>query len=192
MEQTGEYRIAAPRQQVWLGLNDPAVLARCIDGCQSMEKLADDRFDAAVKARIGPVNALFRAELALRDVLPPSSYVIDANVKGGPAGFAKGSAEVNLEQDGDETLLRYSVTASVGGKLAQVGSRLIDGAARKMADDFFQSFGQEISGEEPTRTETAPKAGEGAPSARPYQRGGQWKIWVVVFVALVIALTLAF
>lgn len=192
MEQTGEYRIAAPRQQVWLGLNDPTVLARCIDGCQSMEKLADDRFDAAVKARIGPVNSLFRAELTLRDVQPPSSYVIDASVKGGPAGFAKGKAEVNLEQDGDATLLRYAVTASVGGKVAQVGSRLIDGAARKMADDFFHAFGREVSGEAPTRTVAPPGIEQPQPSVRPYQPGGQWKIWAVVFVALIIALALAF
>ena len=191
MEQTGEYRIAAPRQEVWLGLNDPAVLARCIDGCQSMEKLADDRFDAAVKARIGPVNALFRAELSLRDVSPPSRYVIDASVKGGPAGFARGKAEVDLLQEGEETLLRYAVTASVGGKLAQVGSRLIDGAARKMADDFFQAFGQEISGERPTRTGGEPKTERAQPPARAYQSGGQWKIWLVVFVTVIIALALA-
>lgn len=185
MEQTGEYRIAAARERVWQGLNDPQVLARCIDGCEAMEKLADDRFDAAVKARIGPVSALFKAQISLQDVAPPDGYVIDANVKGGPAGFAKGQARVDLEADGTDTILRYTVKASVGGKLAQVGSRLIDGAARKMAEDFFLAFGREVSGVAPTPT--GPEV-----AAPTYQTGGQWKIWLAVFVALVIAMILAF
>ena len=185
MEQAGEYRIAAVRELVWQGLNDPDVLARCIDGCQSMDKLADDRFDAAVKAKIGPVSALFKAQLSLEDVAAPTSYTINANVKGGPAGFGKGKAEVNLEADGADTVLRYAVKASVGGKLAQVGSRLIDGAARKMADDFFLAFGREVSGAEPVAAAPA--------EAKPaYETGGQWKIWVAVFIALILAMILAF
>lgn len=185
MEQAGEYRIAAARELVWQGLNDPDVLARCIDGCQSMDKLGDDRFDAAVKAKIGPVSALFKAQLSLEDIAAPASYTINANVKGGPAGFGKGKAEVNLQADGADTILRYAVKASVGGKLAQVGSRLIDGAARKMADDFFLAFGREISGAEPV-------AGKPAEAAPVYQTGGQWKIWIAVFVALILAMIFAF
>ncbi len=190
MEQTGEYRIAAARELVWQGLNDPDVLARCIDGCLSMEKLAADRFDAAVKARIGPVSATFKAELALQDVTAPSSYVISANIKGGAAGFGRGTAEVNLEEEGGETILRYAVKASVGGKLAQVGSRLIDGAARKMADDFFLAFGRAVSGVEPLAGEPAggrPEVGVGP----GYETGGQWKIWLAVFIALALALIFA-
>jgi len=147
VEQTGEYRIAASRDEVWTALNDPVVLARCLDGCLSMEKIADDRFDARVKARVGPVRATFDAQLTLEDIEPPRSYTIVASVKGGPAGFARGSAHVNLTDEGAETLLQYMVNASIGGKLAQVGSRLIDGAARKMAEDFFSQFRDEVGGE---------------------------------------------
>lgn len=182
VEQTGEYRIAAERQEVWRGLNDPEVLARCIDGCLSMEKTADELFEAAVKARIGPVSATFQTQLMLSEVEPPSSYVLTANVKGGAAGFGKGTARVTLADDAGATLLRYTVNANVGGKLAQVGSRLIDSAARKMADDFFAEFGREISGREPEDT-TAPDTKAAT--------GSQWKIWVVVFAALVLALVLA-
>jgi hypothetical protein len=181
VEQSGEYRIAAVRSRVWQGLNDPDVLARCIDGCQSMAKTSNEQFDAVVKAKIGPLSAMFQAQLVLSELVPPSSYTLTANVKGGVAGFGKGTAQVNLDEDGDATLLRYAVRANVGGKLAQIGSRLIDAAARKMADDFFASFGREISGEEPQDT-TSPESESGT--------AGQWKVWVVVFAALVIALAL--
>jgi hypothetical protein len=147
-----------------------------------MEKTSDEQFDAQVKARIGPVSATFQAQLVLSDLVPPSSYTLTANVKGGPAGFGKGTARVNLDDVGGATLLRYSVTANVGGKLAQIGSRLIDAAARKMADDFFAEFGREISGVEPEDT---------APAQEDRKTGGQWKIWVVVFAALMLALILA-
>ncbi|MEZ5559399.1 MAG: carbon monoxide dehydrogenase subunit G [Pseudomonadales bacterium] len=187
VEQTGEYRIAAARDVVWRGLNDPEVLARCIDGCEAMTRVNDQQFDARVKARIGPVSAVFQAQLNLEDVVPSNSYTINASVKGGPAGFGKGRAEVQLADDGEATLLRYAVKGSVGGKLAQVGSRLIDGAARKMADDFFLAFGREISGAEPVST-----AAEAASAAPTYETGGQWKIWLIVIIALVIALVLAF
>ena len=100
MEQTGEYRIAAPREQVWTALNDPAVLARCIDGCQSMEQVGDDLFEASVKAKVGPVSALFNAELRLEDVRPPTGYTLNAQVKGGAAGFARGSASLPAQRRG--------------------------------------------------------------------------------------------
>jgi carbon monoxide dehydrogenase subunit G len=181
VEQTGEYRIRAGLNDVWAGLNDPVVLGRCIDGCLSMEKVADDRFETAVKAKIGPVSATFQAVLVLNDVAPPHRYTINADVKGGAAGFGKGKADVELSEDSAEpgaTLLRYQVSASVGGKLAQVGSRLIDGAARKMADDFFAAFGEEVSGQTPEST-TAP--------AEKYETSGQRWIWVIVFAALLLA-----
>ena len=131
---------------VWRSLNDPAVLARCIQGCQSMEQLADDRFAATVKARVGPVRATFQVALTLTDMRPPESYVLQAEVKGKTAGFGKGSAEVTLADAGESaTLLSYRVAGRVGGKLAQIGARLIDSAARKMADDFFSAFHQAVS-----------------------------------------------
>ncbi len=187
MEQTGEYRIAAGLETVWRGLNDPEILARCIDGCQSMEQASDDQFVASVKAKIGPVSATFQAQLNLADVNPPTSYTLQANVKGGAAGFGKGTANVELREEGSATLLSYQVKANVGGKLAQVGSRLIDGAARKMADDFFAAFGKEVSGEAPQAT-----AADSVPVERAYERSGSWVIWAVMFAALAIAMILAF
>lgn len=188
MEQTGEYRIAANRDVVWDGLNDPAVLARCIDGCLSLERAAPDRFDARVKSRIGPVNATFDVELGLEDVVPPQHYTLRAQIKGGQAGFARGHAQVRLADDGDGTLLSYTVQGSVGGKLAQVGSRLIDAAARKMADDFFSAFQRELGGAPAPDAAAATAAG---PEARAYQTGGNWKIWLAAFVALLLALLFA-
>ncbi len=186
MEQSGEYRIAAAIDQVWRGLNDPDVLARCIDGCQSMEKLADDRFATAVKAKVGPVSAVFQADLELQDLNPPASYTILANVKGGAAGFGKGTAAVSLAEAQGATVLSYQVNANVGGKLAQVGSRLIDGAARKMADDFFAAFGEEVSGVAP---EPAGATAERA-QAR-YESSGRWTIWLIIFAVLALAMVLA-
>jgi carbon monoxide dehydrogenase subunit G len=186
VEQAGEYRIQAGLGDVWTGLNDPEILARCIDGCQSMERLEDRMFETAVKARVGPVSATFQAVLELTDVNAPSSYTINANVKGGAAGFAKGSAAVELLEDPESvgaTLLRYQVQANVGGKLAQVGSRLIDATARKMADDFFSAFGEEVSGERPVATEGATES--------TYETSDQWKIWVIVFIALILAMIFA-
>jgi carbon monoxide dehydrogenase subunit G len=187
VEQTGEYRIAADLETVWRGLNDPEILARCIDGCQSMERRGDEQFVASVKAKIGPVSATFQAELNLEDLNPPTSYTLQANVKGGAAGFGKGTASVALREEGSATLLSYQVKANVGGKLAQVGSRLIDGAARKMADDFFAAFGEEVSGETPQSTAAEASSGE-----RAYERSGNWVIWAVMFAALAIAMILAF
>ena len=187
MEQSGEYRIGASLEEVWQALNDPEVLAKCIDGCQSMEKLADDEFLASVKARIGPISAVFQANLKLTDLNPPQSYSLNADVKGGPAGFGKGVATVALAPDGDATLLSYGVKASVGGKLAQIGSRLIDGVARKMADDFFSAFRHEL--------DPAAPAADGAPAideTEPSRARGQWKVWAVVFVALAVALVLVY
>lgn len=145
MEQSGEHRILSGREDVWAALNDPEVLAKCIDGCQSMRRLEDGSFAAAVKAKVGPIRATFKANLRLADLLPPQSYLIHADVNGGGVGFAKGTAKVFLQADGDATLLRYEISARVGGKLAQLGSRLVDGAARKMAADFFAAFSQEFA-----------------------------------------------
>jgi uncharacterized protein len=193
VEQTGEYRIAAPRERVWAALNDAAVLARCIEGCQSMERVGDDLFEAAVKAKVGPVSALFNAELRLEDVRAPAGYTLNAQVKGGAAGFARGTARVELDEAGVDTILRYTVVANVGGKLAQVGSRLIDATARKMAEDFFGAFGRELGLGEVPAGETVTAAEAPTPTSRTdrYEPSTQWKIWVAVFVVLLIALVLA-
>ena len=140
MDMTGERRIPAPRQRVWEGLNDPEILKQCIPGCESVEKLSDTEFTAKVVARVGPVRANFAGKVTLSDLAPPSGYTISGEGTGGVAGFAKGGAKVTLDEEGGETVLRYTVQAQVGGKLAQIGSRLIDATARKMADDFFSKF----------------------------------------------------
>ena len=145
MEQSGEHRILSGPEEVWAALNDPVVLAKCIDGCQSMRRLEDGSFAAAVKAKVGPIRATFKANLRLADLHPPQSYLIHADVNGGAVGFAKGTAKVFLEADGPATLLRYEISARVGGKLAQLGARLVDGAARKMAADFFAAFSLEFA-----------------------------------------------
>ena len=145
VDQSGEYRIPAERGTVWRALNDPDVLGRCISGCRSMERRADDEYAAVVRARVGPVSATFNATLRITDVNPPESYTIDVAVTGGPAGFARGSAAVSLASDDEATVLRYAASGNIGGKLAQIGSRLIDGAARKIADDFFKAFHLEMS-----------------------------------------------
>ena len=140
MDMSGEYRITAPRDKVWQALNDPAILKRCIPGCESLEKVSDTEMNGKVTAKVGPVTARFSGKVTLSDLDPPNSYKISGEGTGGPAGFAKGGAAVALREDGGATVLSYKVDANVGGKLAQIGSRLIDGTARKMADDFFSRF----------------------------------------------------
>ncbi len=169
MEMTGERRIPAPRQQVWDALNDPEVLKAAIPGCDSLEQTADNAFSATVTAKVGPVKAKFSGNVTLSDIDPPNGYTIAGEGKGGAAGFAKGGASVRLEEDGGETVLRYEVKANVGGKLAQLGSRLIDGAAKKQADDFFASF-TELAASYGGAAATAPAAeaeAEAAPDAAP-------------------------
>jgi len=170
MEMTGEFRIAAPRQRVWEGLNDPEVLKQCIPGCQTLEKLSDTEFNGKVVASVGPVRATFGGKVTLSDLDPPQGYTISGEGSGGVAGFAKGGAKVNLAEDGAATILTYAVQAQVGGKLAQVGSRLIDGVARKMANDFFGQFAAVMApGQSPVavgaESEAPPRAPEPAPGA---------------------------
>jgi uncharacterized protein len=140
MEMHGEMRIPAPRDRVWAKLNDPETLKNCIPGCETVEKVSDTEFTAKLTARVGPVKASFSGKVTLTDLNPPAGYTITGEGTGGVAGFAKGSAKVSLDEAGEETVLRYGVQAQVGGKLAQIGSRLIDATSRKMADDFFNRF----------------------------------------------------
>jgi hypothetical protein len=146
MDLNGEYRIPAPRQRVWEALNDTATLGRCIPGCESIEKTSDTSMSAVVQAKVGPVSAKFTGAVTLEDIDPPNGYTIRGEGKGGVAGFAKGTAKVALADDGDGTLLTYSVDASVGGKLAQVGARLVSGTIKKMADEFFGTFCDIVAG----------------------------------------------
>ena len=154
MEMNGEYVIAAPRERVWAALNDAEVLRRSIDGCESLEQISDTSFTAKVVARIGPVKAPFGGKVTLSDIDPPNGYTISGE-GGGGVGMAKGGASVTLIDEGGATRLRYTVTAEVSGKLAQIGSRLIDGAARKMADDFFSRFAAIVVEGTPAASATA-------------------------------------
>ena len=147
MDMTGEERISAGRDAVWRGLNDPEILKRCIPGCQSLEMTSPTELAAVVKIKIGPVSASFTGNVVLSNLNPPEGYTITGEGKGGIAGFAKGGADVTLTEDGAETVLRYDVKAEVGGKLAQLGSRLIDSTAKKLAQQFFTDFGAAVGGE---------------------------------------------
>ena len=145
MELNGNFELSASRQEVWDALNNPDVLKQCIPGCTEIDKTSATSFSAKVTAKVGPVKANFTGDVTLSDLNPPNSYKISGEGKGGAAGFAKGGAEVTLE-DGDNggTILNYTVTAQVGGKLAQIGSRLIDSTAKKMAREFFDTFGKVV------------------------------------------------
>jgi carbon monoxide dehydrogenase subunit G len=143
----GEERIAASVERVWQALNDPAVLRECIPGCQNLEKKSDTEFAATVVLKIGPIKATFAGEVMLKNLNPPLSYRIEGEGKGGIAGFAKGGADVTLNGDGaDATVLKYAAKADVGGKIAQLGSRLIDSTSKKLAGEFFSTFNQKVSG----------------------------------------------
>jgi hypothetical protein len=141
----GEYQLPAPQQDVWQKLNDPAVLKACIPGCEELTKTGDTGFQAVATIKIGPVKAKFKGSVTLSDIDPPNGYKISGQGDGGVAGFAKGGAVVKLAPKDGGTLLTYNVEAQIGGKLAQLGQRLINGAAKKIADDFFQNFATVVS-----------------------------------------------
>jgi carbon monoxide dehydrogenase subunit G len=142
----GEERIEAPVDQVWQALNDPEVLRACIPGCESLEKTSDTELEAVVTLKIGPIKARFNGTVELKNLKPPHSYTIQGEGKGGVAGFAKGGADVTLTEDGpDATILRYEAKADVGGKIAQLGSRLITSTSKKLAGQFFSSFNEKVS-----------------------------------------------
>lgn len=147
MEMSDSQRIRAPRQTVYDALNDPEVLKQSIPGCEELEMVSDTEMMAKVVLRIGPIKARFTGQVALSDLVPPESYTISGEGKGGVAGFAKGSATVNLIEDGEDTILEYAVSADIGGKLAQLGSRLIDSTSKKLAGQFFTNFSRIVEGE---------------------------------------------
>ncbi|MBP6407112.1 MAG: carbon monoxide dehydrogenase subunit G [Ramlibacter sp.] len=148
MEIQGEQNLTVPRGDVWRALNDPAVLQRCLPGCDTFESDGDNRYRVAMQAAVGPVRARFAGKLQLSDIVAPGSYALSFEGSGGVAGFGKGTAQVRLEDVAGGTRLRYSAQAQVGGRLAQVGARLIDGVTRRMADDFFTRFARELNVQE--------------------------------------------
>lgn len=161
MDMNGEQRIPVGQQAVWEALNDLEVLKACIPGCESIEKVSDTEHHVTLTAAVGPVKAKFKGKMHLGDLNPPHSYRIGFEGQGGVAGFAKGEAQVALKPDGADTLMNYTVHAQVGGKLAQVGSRLIDAAAKKLADEFFSAFNARVA---PAAAEAAaPKPAAGVP-----------------------------
>lgn len=145
MNMSGEQRIAAPKQAVWAALNDPEILRLCIPGCQELRKTSETEMTATALIKVGPVTARFAGDVTLSDLDPPNGYRITGEGQGGVAGFAKGGAVVRLEDDGDATVLRYEVTAQVGGKLSQLGGRLIDSTAKMMSAAFFKRFAEELT-----------------------------------------------
>lgn len=173
MRMTGDQLIPAAQSEVWRGLNDAEILKACISGCESLEKLSDTEYRVVTTTAIGPVKAKFRGKLLLGDIAPPDSYTLHFDGQGGAAGFGKGTAKVTLAAEGDSTRLSYAVSAQVGGKLAQIGSRLIDGVAKKLADDFFSAFNQRVAAPAPVPAATAAQT---APGAAPL-----W--WVIAVIA---------
>jgi len=199
MDMTGEYRIPAPREKVWAALNDPETLKASLPGCESLEKVSETQFVATVVAKVGPVKAKFNGNVELSNLNPPESYTIAGEGKGGAAGFAKGSADVRLAEEAvDVTVLAYTARADVGGKLAQLGSRLIDGTARKMADEFFDNFRRQLTPPAPEPVPEAAAEREYGPEPEPARGGGfaelaQNKfVWAAAAIVVLMILVLLF
>ncbi len=200
MDMSGERRISAPREKVWAALNDPAVLKAAIPGCETMEKLSDTELKATASVKIGPISAKFAGRVNLLDLDPPNGYRIEGEGQGGVAGFAKGGASVRLVADGRDTILSYDVKANVGGKIAQLGARLIDATAKQMADAFFDRFAAQVATAETSPDAAAAPAPAPAPSISllamiPQEPGGlpivAW-IGIALFVPVALLLLMGF
>ena len=188
MELNGERLIPAPVATTWAALNDPAVLKACIAGCESLERSGDDGFVAVVAMKIGPVSARFRGNLKMTNVQPPTGYTINFDGQGGVAGFGKGSADVALTPEGAATKLAYHARATVGGKMAQIGSRLIDAAAAKITEDFFKAFEAHVQASAPAESIAAAAASRPAAVAavRSPQPAGTLG-WVLAAIVVAVA-----
>ena len=189
MDMQGSRTLAASRQQAWEALNDPEVLKACIPGCDKVEATGENQYAIGMGVKVGPVSARFAGKIFLEDVQPPSSYTLRFEGQGGAAGFGKGSAQVALEERGSGCELRYTVNAQVGGRIAQVGQRLIDGVARSMAEDFFKRFEAEMQRRHPEASAAAqgePAAAAAAAVAAPSQGGGI-PAWVWAAAAVIVA-----
>ena len=194
MEMSGEHRIKAGKKEVWDNLNDPEVLKQAIPGCESIEKTSNNELIATVKAKVGPVSAKFNGKVTLTNINPPNSYTISGEGQGGPAGFGKGSADVSLEEeDENTTILKFSATAQVGGKLAQIGTRLVDGAAKKIAGQFFENFAKILETDNTLDQENISNNTNKA-DIRENSTNTKIKpfIWVSGLIILIIALILGF
>lgn len=189
MEMKNEQRLQLPRQTVWEALNDPDVLQACIPGCESFEKADENAYDATVNAKVGPVKAKFKGRVTLKELNPPESYTMSFEGQGGQAGFAKGEASVQLDEVDDGTRVGYSVNANVGGKLAQLGSRLVKGAAEKTANEFFENFAQRMGAGESGGTAEEGQPEASAPSGAASAGGGQ-RVWVWAVAAAVIVVVI--
>lgn len=185
MDMSGEKRINAPRATVWAALNDPEALKAAIPGCESVDKKSDTEFSAKVGLSIGPVKAKFAGEVTLTDLDPPNGYKLSGQGSGGVAGFGKGEAKVSLRDDGAATIISYQVHASVGGKLAQVGQRLIDSTAKKLADQFFEKFTAHVEAgvKAGAGAAPAPAAAASKPAAAP--AGGELTFWLLAAAGLI-------
>jgi carbon monoxide dehydrogenase subunit G len=196
MDLTGEYRIPAPRETVWAALNNPDVLKACIPGCEELNKTSDTELVAKVIAKIGPVKAAFGGKVTLSDLDPPNGYTITGEGQGGAAGFAKGGAKVRLEavDGGAATVLHYAADAQIGGKLAQIGSRLVEGTAKKLADEFFAAFAAQAATAPASPSAAAPAAGQPVSQPAPIVASATssglspvlWIIGLVVVVAVIL------
>lgn len=188
MELQGERLIPATVQQTWDALNNPEALKACIAGCESLERTGDDGFTAVVAVKVGPVSAKFKGNLKMTNVVAPNSYTINFDGQGGVAGFGKGSADVALTEESGQTRLKYTARAQVGGKMAQVGSRLIDAAAGKIAEDFFKAFEAKLGEMYPapvaaTAAVPVAPAANSAPSTNDNNKLLWWVIGAVVVIA---------
>jgi carbon monoxide dehydrogenase subunit G len=197
MEMQGSRQLAITQQQAWDALNDPAVLKACIPGCDKVEPTGENQYSIGMALKIGPVSAKFTGKIALSDINPPQSYTISFEGQGGPAGFGKGSAKVQLTPNDRGNELAYSVQASVGGKIAQLGQRLIDGAAKSMAEDFFKRFDEAMQLRHPEAYAAQAQADAAAgavtaPAAQPSAGllGVPVWVWIAGAVALVAAIVL--
>lgn len=171
MEMSGEQWVPLKRDEVWEVLNDTQVLNACIPGCEGIDKRSDTEFSATVNAKVGPVKSRFKGNMTLSDMNPPNSYRLNFEAQGS-AGFTKGYADIQLAEDGEGTRIHYGANASIGGKLAQVGARLVDGAARKTANDFFNNLTEHLGATTEPAVEEAPQRQEGADQLQRPPGGG--------------------
>lgn len=190
MDMQGSRQLAVTQQQAWDALNDPAVLKTCIPGCDKVEASGENQYAIGMALKIGPVSAKFTGNITLTDIVPPESYKLSFDGKGGPAGFGKGSAAVKLTPNADGCELKYSVTASVGGKIAQLGQRLIDGAAKSMAEDFFKRFDNEMQRQHPESYAAKVVMGDVGEEAAPEAGKSAVPVWVWGVGAAVVAVVI--
>jgi carbon monoxide dehydrogenase subunit G len=188
MELTNTRIVPAPPSAVWAALNDPAILKECLPGCESLERAGENAFQAVMATRVGPVSARFTGRVTMSDIDPPNAYTLHFEGQGGAAGFARGEARITLAPDGDrQTSLHYAAKAQVGGKLAQIGSRLVDGAAAKMTDDFFTRFVERVGA--PAEAPAAVVASGPATTLAP-PGGSAWIRYAAIFAIVIVLIAL--